>query len=414
MSDPVTVELLNPSAQAFVGKPLPLHLVIRCPEPGGATVLRAIKSRDTTVADLDADLFERDTVMRPGEVYRCTVVAQFVTPGLVSDPPFVVIAGEDKYGRAVRVPTPPIRVVPSLLAEVRARIEAICTYDTGTKIDVTLVHSGSTRFDNFRLTVGPTDAVRAGVSDQRRPSFAGGERITFTTVVAAGALTLELDASVAGQGVGPVSLPLPIPEIRDTAVAPLFRFLEPKKLTQADVRVRTLDEDRTEVRPALGQFTVLGGGDKYGVEIKPAHPHATGVKLRGVSGVVEVTEMPADAGSWAFQMVVLSNAVFTTSAALHFDVLTPEGPQQGELNLLIRPRNGRLWAVAATAGAAVTVKGVAAVVPSVLSPSDLWGNAQEALAQTKTLWDLAQLLSIPVIRVGLWAIDRLFRPFQGD
>src|SRR6185436_5288755 len=101
--------------------------------------------------------------------------------------------------------------------------------------------------------------------------------------------------------------------------------------------------------PASGVYPVYGGGTKYRVEIRPAHPHAQAVKLRGLSGSVEVIDIPAEAGTWAFQLVVVSNRVLTTPAALYFDVTTPDGPQQGELNLSVRPQSGKLWLVAATA-----------------------------------------------------------------
>lgn len=412
--DPIVIEVLDPPALAFVDEPLPLRLVVRCPEGGPPTVLRSVRPLRDAAADLDADLFERDTPLGPGEVYRCTVVARFRRAGRYEDPPFVIIAGVDDAGRAVRVPTPPIRVVPSLGGEIRARAESICTYDGATKVDVTLAHAGSTRFDDFRFTVGPLEAVRAGVSDQCRPAFVRGEEIKFTTVVGADALALELNAQVGGEPIGPISVRLPVPPVREAEAVLPFRFLEPKKLTQADVRVTTLDEARAAIRPAGGLFVVTGGGDKYRVEITPAHPQAQGVKLRGASGLVEVVEAPSDAGTWAFQMVVVSNAVFTTTAALHYDVVTPDGPQQGELTLSIRPKNGRLWVVAATAGAAVTVKGVAAVVPAVLSPGDWLDAAQDAAMKVTTVRDLVQLLSIPLIRVGLWVVDRVFRPFQDD
>jgi len=414
MDDPITIELLDSANLAFVGQPFPLNLVIRCPLDGKETVLRSIRSRDRTLADLDTDLFERDVTIRPGEVYRCTVVATFFSPGTVSEPPFVIIAGHDTYGRAVRLPTPQIRVVPSLLNEIRPRAEAICTYECSTKVDVTLEHIGRTRFDDLRLTVGPATALRAGVSDQRRPAFAQGEQVKFTTVVESDVLSLELNATVQGERVGPVAIRLPVPPVRDVSEATLFRFLEPKKLTQAEVRLFSLDEERAETRPTSGVFTVYGGGERYRVDIKPAHPHVQNVKLRGVSGVVEVTEMPADPGTWSFQLVVVSNAVFTTSATLQFDVLTPDGAQQGELNLSIRPRNTKLWIVAVTAGAAVTVKGVAAVVPAILTPSDPLAALQAALMKINALWDLLQLLSIPVIRVGLWLADKILRPLQDD
>src|SRR5262245_48189450 len=112
VAEPITVEVLDPPAVAFVNEPVPLNLVIRCPLSGQGTVIRAIQTRDKAIAELDIDLFERDTPMRPGEVYRCTVFARFHAAGRISDSQFVVIAGIDKDSRIVSIPTTPLRVVP--------------------------------------------------------------------------------------------------------------------------------------------------------------------------------------------------------------------------------------------------------------------------------------------------------------
>ncbi len=410
--DPITVELLNPPRRVCVGEEVPLHLVIRCPPGAAPAVLRTIASRDPATAGLLADLFERDVAIRPGEVYRCTVIAVFRRSGRFPDPLFVVRVGLDAETRSVRVPTPAIHVVPSLLRELRVGIESICTYECGTKVDVTVTHVGATGFEDLRIVLGPAEAIRAGVSDRIRPAFAFGERLEFTAVVGGDALELVFEASSEGERVGPVSVVAAIPPVRDMATALPYRFLEPKKLTQAEVKISTLDESGQAVRPTSGVHDVYGAGTKYRVEIRPAHPHVSGIRLRGVSGSVEVTDMPSDAGAWAFQMVVVTNRMLTSPEVLHYDVATPEGPQQGELNLAVRPSGTRLWIVAVTAGAAVTVKGLAAVVPALLNPGDLWSSLSLALTRVDTVWDLLPFLSIPLIRAGLWAVDRAARVIQ--
>jgi hypothetical protein len=410
-ADPIQIELIDPPDRVPVGEPVPLHLVIRCPADGRSAELRNIAPLDPKVAELDADLFERDLLLQPGEVYRCTVVARFHSVGVYPDPLFFVQVGRDRDTARPRVPTPSIRVVPSLAGEVRVVAESICTYDLGTKVDFTLTHLGVTTFDDFRLTVGPADALRTGVSERRRPTFGGGDEIKLTAVLGAGAVELTLDASVGGMPVGPVPVRVPVAPVRDAASAPMFRFLEPRKLTHADVRLRTTDETAELVPPASGVFAVSGGGTKYRVEIRP-HAAATGVRLRGVSGSVEVADIPSGAGTWAFQLVVVTSPILTTPVTLHFDVTAADGPQQGELNLAVRPLGTKLWLVAATAGAAVTVKGIAAVVPALLSPGDLWVALGQALTKVDTVWDAVQFLSIPLIRGGLWVVDQLTRPFQ--
>lgn len=411
-AEPISIELLNSLDRVHANELVPLHLQIRCASNVSQAELRHIGCLAPMVAELDTDLFERDLKIGPGEVYRCAVSARFHEPGTHPEPLFFVQVGRDKESRRVRVPTPTIRVVPSILNELRVSAESICSYDHGTKVDVKVTHIGTTRFNDFRLTVEPLASVRAGVSDQRRPVLEPGQVVKFTTVIAADELILTFDAAADGERIGPVSRPLPIPLVRDSATTSPFRFLEPKKLTQAEVQIHTLDEAGERVVAKSGVYVLHGGGTKYRVAIKPAHPHVEEVRLRSVSGSVEVTDMPAEKGTWAFQMVVLTNSVFTTSVVLHYDVTTPEGPQQGELNLAVRPQSSKLWLVAATAGGALTLKGIAGVVPAFMGSGEIWSTFGEAFAKVNTLWELAQFFSIPIIRVLLWLADKVIWPMQ--
>lgn len=411
-TDPIRIELLNPRDRVHAGEWVPLHLVVRCDPDGRAAELRGVRSHDREAAELDSDLFERDLVLQPGEVYRCTVLVRFHRTGSHPAPLFFLQVGRDNEITRPKIPTPPIRVVPSLAEEVKVAVEPIYTSGYGTKIDVALKHVGTTRFDDFRLGVGPTDALWAGVSEQRRPALAPGDEVRFTTVLDAATLELELDASAAGERVGPVSLRLGVPPVRDTATAAPFRFLEPKKLSNAAVEVRTTDDAADVVAPRSNVYAVRGGGAKYRVEIMPEHPNATAVNLRGVPGSVEVRSIPRTGRKWAFQMVVLTSGVLSTPITLHFDVSTPDGEQQGELNLAVRPVNAKMWVLAATAGLAVTVKGAAAVLTAATDPGDVVTNAAVALGRVHSVWDLVQLGSIPLIRGLLWGVDLATRPFR--
>ncbi len=408
----LTIEALNPQTSAFVGERFSVRLRMRCPNSRPPALIRAIESHDPKLIEIDADLFEREIRLLPGEEYLCTVHLVFLRPGRIVSSPILLVTGIDKDSALLPVPMPPINVMPSLKKEVDFQIESICTYDTGRKTDITLRHIGITPFENFCVRVGPADSVHAGVSEQKHPIFEPNTRIQFTTVIDAPEVSLELDAIASGERVGPISVKLPVPPMRDDATAVSFRFLEPKKLTQATVKLHSLDDDRKEIRFAYGSFAVRGGGERYRVSITPSPSHPTSVKLRGVTGIVEVSEMGADPGTWAFQLVVTSNKVLTSTATLHFDVLTPEGLQQGELNLNIRPQNSKLWFVALTAGAAITVKGMTAVVPALLKPGDTIEAIQDIVTGTNTLFDLVQLVSIPVIRIVLGTVDMLYRQFE--
>ena len=405
MADPIEIELLDPPRRAAVNEPVPLRLVIRCPEGGSPIELRNVASRDRVMAHVETDLFELGLTLSPGEVYHCTAVARFHAPGRVERRLFVVRAGSDINTRTIDIPTPTIQVVPSLLREIRVTAESVCTYDHGTKVELVLKHVGNTRFDDFRLTLGPPGAVRAGLSECRRRVLGVGDELRLTAVVAGENLELTFDADLRGAPVGPVPVRVPVPPVRDDAAVPPFRFLEARKLTRAAVVVRKTDDTGAMVAGVNGVHTVFGGGTKYRVEVTPDNPQATAVRLRGVSGTVEVADLPADAGTWAFQMVVIGNNVLTAPVALHYDVATPDGPQQGELNLAVRPTGTRLWVVAATAGAALTLKGAAAGASALLSPGEVWASLGEAATRMDTVWDLVQFGSIFLIRAGLSVVD---------
>jgi hypothetical protein len=104
----------------------------------------------------------------------------------------------------------------------------------------------------------------------------------------------------------------------------------------------------------------------------------------------------------------------TRLVRLYYDVQLPERVLRGELYLAVRPSSIKLWAVAATAGVAVTVRGLTAVAPTLLHPEfmreDLLASVSELLAHRWLDW--LCLLSIPLIRVGLGLLDRVLRLVQ--
>jgi uncharacterized protein (DUF2236 family) len=99
---------------------------------------------------------------------------------------------------------------------------------------------------------------------------------------------------------------------------------------------------------------------------------------------------------------------------MYYDVRVGGRTLRGELYLSVRPTGLKLWTIAATAGAAVTVKGVAGLAPALLRPdAALDGLFDDPAAFLQRSWtDWLLLLSIPVIRAGLWAADRLTSPFR--
>jgi len=114
-------------------------------------------------------------------------------------------------------------------------------------------------------------------------------------------------------------------------------------------------------------------------------------------------------------MTVVDNPVVTQSVRLDYDVQVPGETLRGELYFSIRPSTGKLWAVAVTAGAAVTVRGAVAVGSNVFTQDNLIEMVlTDGIELFQRSWtDSIQLLFIFVIRLGLSIVDRLlWRPFQ--
>jgi hypothetical protein len=193
-----------------------------------------------------------------------------------------------------------------------------------------------------------------------------------------------------------------------------FTFLEPRSLTTDQVTVQP-DDGGPGVAPVGGVYPVYGNKARYLVAIVPSREAAEDVELYGAAGQVEVEERPSAGRERTFLVTVVENPILTEVVRLYYDVALPGKTLRGELYLSIRPTGWKHWRIALTAGAAVTLKGLAAVTPAVLRPdhtlddllTDFWGVFH-------TQWlDLLQLSSIPVVRGVLWAADRVFwRPYQ--
>lgn len=405
-SPPIEIELIDPPDRAFVGQPAAIGLVVRRPtDCTGPVVLQQIGCRDGSLAVLDADLFERDVAVGPGEAYRCTVRATFARPGVHAADQFFVQAGA---GPLVPLPAHPVQVVESLARQIHIRVGRVCGYDLGTKVEVELTHGGTTTFTDFRVAAGPAGRVRAGLAEHYRTAFAPGDRLRFDAVVAGTNLELTLDGSAAGESVGPVVADFPIPAGGTESKAVPFRFFEARRLATDRVRVWSADDGR-EVPLAGGLYPVRGGGSRYRVLIRPSHPQATAVALGDEPGRVEVTEpRRLDDGGWEFPVYVVSNPFFTDPVRLYYDVTTPGRVFRGEIHLSVRPTWQKHLGFAATFGVAVTIKGLVSVGQTVSDPSGVWGDVPEWLDKVKLL-DLAYLSSIPLTWLVLHVADRVYR-----
>ncbi|MCS6863507.1 MAG: DUF4126 domain-containing protein [Gemmataceae bacterium] len=394
------------------GERIIVRVTIRNASHGRSTELRSLESRKPQVAQIESELFERDIILGPGEEYHCDVAVRFLREGTFPAPHFALNAGRDPHDRIIDFPTPDITVVPSLNRELRVTIEPICTYEhVGTKLDVHVEHIGTHRLTDFHLRLGPREKIRSGYVEQKRPEFKPGEVLRFTVVVDAEELALTAEASAGSQMTGPVTWRLPVQTISSAATTAPYRFLEPRKLSDADIELRSINENATLVPFYRGAFIVTTG-QKYRLVIRPHHPHVEDVHFLSHRGVAEVERLPVRDGTWEFLLQLVSNSKWSTTSVLHYAVTTSDGPQQGELVLLIRPTLKGQWTLAATLGAAVTVKGLAGIAPALANPEGFWKSLVAAPENLGSLLNVVAAVSIPLIWIGIWSINALVETLQ--
>jgi hypothetical protein len=394
---------------------VPLPLVIRRPaDQTGPVTLAFVNHADAKRVTLNTDLFQRDVSLRPGESYALTLDVQFHSPGRVNlSEVYVEVKPAVGDSTLVRLPARDVQVVPSLTRQLDAKVERICTYDSSSKLEVSLQHVGETVWTDMEIGVGPAGRLRAGVACHRWPEFRRDQCKRFEIVVDGDTVELTLAGTADGERVtGRRSLLVPPADAGPVEHRP-FTFLEPRALTTDRITIQLADGG-PELQLRRGKIPVYGGGERYMVTIHPSEPHAKAVDLLGAPGQVEVEPMRSEGRAWFFLLTVVDNSWLTQTVRLYYDVEIPDRVLRGELFLMVQPSNVKLWTLAATAGAAITIKGFTALVPALVHPEhqrdDMISGLLELLEKRWTDW--LQLLSIPVLRVGLGFVDRLLRPFR--
>jgi hypothetical protein len=396
-----------------VGEFVPLRLMIRRPaDRRDAVTIPYVNHRDPGRAIVNTDLFQREASLHPGESYVLTLNVQFRSTGPANLSEFYVQVNP-ATGRPIlmRLPDRPLRVVPSLQRNLETRVERICGYEQGVKVEVLLANTGEAEWDDLEVVVGPAERVRAGLTCHRRPRLGPRQQESFEVVLDSEAVELSLAATANGQR-ATEHRSLPVPAAGGQANGHQhFVFLEPRALSTDRITLRPPDGGR-DIPAVRGIYPVTAGHEEYIVTICPSDPRATGVELIRAPGLVEVKRMKCERKEWSFLLTVVGDSWLTRPVRLYYDVQRPgQVVQQGELYLAVRPSSVRLWALAATAGAAVTVRGVTALAPTLLHPEfmreDLLSSLSELLGRRWTDW--LAFLSIPLIRGGLGLLDWLVR-----
>ena len=369
-------------------------------------------------AHLSTDLLLRDVTLSPGDTACVTVGARFDAPGPQDLRDFEVqvnpVGRPPSERGLVHFPAHPFRAVPSLAAALDFEVTRVCAYGDAVKVEAVVTNVSAVALTEVELRFGPAVAVRAGPLVRREPRLPAGGSLSFDLVVAGGEVALAAAATVAGERVESRRVrAVPGEAAADAAAPGKFGFLEPRALTTDRVTL-TPEGGGAELSLIGGVFPVSGGKSRYVVTVHPSHPQASSVRLYAAAGQVEVEAHAKSGRQWPFLVTVVENPMFTQLVRLDYDVQVPGAPLRGEFYLSIRPTGVRLWAFAATAGFALTLKGAAAVGPLLLRGDGgleyVFENLPELL-QRRWL-DGVQALSIPIIWAGLWAADRVWRPLQ--
>ncbi len=291
-------------------------------------------------------------------------------------------------------------------------VEPNCTYEhVGTKADVRVEHIGTNQLANLRLQLSPQDKIRAGYAEQYRAEFKPGDDLHFTAVVDADQLALTAEGTNDGQVTSPVTWTRPVQAVQTATAMTTYRFLEPRKLSDADIELRSISEEAAVVPLQHGAY-VLKARQKYRLVIRPRHPHVEDVHLLSHHGVAEVESLPVREGAWEFQLQLVSNSTWSTTSVLHYAMVTSDGLQQGELFLLIRPSAGRQWTLAATLGAALTIKGLAGIGLVLTNPEGFWKTLAATLENFSFLLNIAYFISIPLIWIVIWVGNYIWEVLQ--
>ena len=408
----VHVKLSGAWERACAGEWLPVifELTHRAAD-GRAVRLQKLVSNDGEV-QLHTDLLQPGVELRPGEVYRftaglCAKRAQLLDLGKLA----LVFTQQDESGHdlVLSVPssTQKVQVRPSIGSEIEIRLEALCRYDEGTKILLTLKHQGSTPFEQFAVTLAPAAAIRAGKPAVARPRFGPGDEEHLELVVDQPELEVLLAASVGDLR------PEARRRLRVEPPAPAdgkrFRFLEPRRLARDRQRIYEIAGDRPPRAVAQpGGVYLLESGCQYRVEIVPMQPGVRAVKLNDNAGLFQVRKSERDPklGGWVFTLDVTAPQLLRRPERLFYEMETADGKLTGEIPVSVKQSAWGYWRVALALGAATTAQGVAAL-GRFLRQAD--ASLLDSLSEFNPAehFSLFFLLSIPTAWLGLRLFDRL-------
>jgi hypothetical protein len=380
---------------------VPITVLLSCPADAAVSVkVRHLGCLDPSV-QLDLDLLQRDVEIRPGESYHLTFRCLVPSPRMLQPEAFQLQIADSRD--VVRFPAHALTFGANLEAETSLALQALCAYDEGTRVRLTLTHTGTQTFHDLRLQIGSPGCVVAGKNPVHRVVFAPGDSEQLELVVKAEQLHVLLSATAQGQPTR-WERDLVVPRLPAREQRPIFRFLEPRRLANDAITIEQ-HESGQAVRAERGDYPLVGG-EQYLITIKPQHPNATAVRLREIPGIIHVRESKPNAvqKSWSFLVEVQHNDLLSKPERLLYDVETPEGAATGQIHLRLMPPSGRLWRFALTLTAGVLIHGLIAVGSVILSPEALNRDWLSEFNPSRD-WSIFSPFGVPLIYAGMRVLD---------
>ncbi len=390
---PLGIQLADGDRQVQAGEWALLTLLLsRSAGSSGAAQIKFVSCSDKDV-QLDTDLLQADVEVRPGEVYRLTLPLRVACPKTVDLSTIALQVGiSGELDVLVPLPQRLLPTNPAISHEVQVTLESLCAYSQGTKTELVLSHEGATRFDNFRITLGPESAIAAGKRVIHRATFSPGDREQLEVVIAGDHLEVTLSAEIEGRRIS-AGFRRPVPRVA-ARLERRFRFLEPRRLS-LDQKSITEDGSGRPVEPVHAAYP-LNGEQRYKIVIRPQLPDVVEVKLHDIPGVAYVLKTEAEIGNraWVFLLDVSGKGRFSKPERLFYDVVTPRESLTGEIHVCLKPPRFTYVTLAATLGLALTVQGFGALARFLLKPDF---SLEDALGhfQMASDYQLLFALSIP-------------------
>jgi len=364
--------------------------------------------------ELDTSMLPSNLILNPGDTCILGLDITFTEPGRVTleeiELQTVPIGGPDYLSERISLGAIGCNVLPSLARQLAITTRLICRYGEAVKVAIDLEHKGADELHMVMVSVGPTERLRSGVTRRVYDKMSLGRKESNEFVVVGENIDVDVQATWREEQLRH-HVTLQIPDVPNEARHfTEFRFLQPRNLTTDRILIRP-DYEHIEIIPTGGIFSVYGGNARYFVTIVSDKANVTELKLLPAPGV-EVN--PVKEKGMQFEITVVENPVIRQTVRLLYTMTAGGKHYQSEIYLNIVPTKTKLFHEARTQGWAVTLAGLAVVVPPLFRHDDASSGIFDHLVDLieKRFLNFLMVLSIPLIWVALWLLNLTLRQFD--